>query len=284
MIKQYRAHAKINLHLDIAGRRADGYHDLCMLMQSISLHDTITVEPLPGTAIEIHCNIPDIPTDRRNIVWKAIEAFGYTGGLRIAIEKRIPSGAGLAGGSANAAAVLTALRELFSPDMPDSELCSIGAKVGADVPFCLTGGCCLAQGIGEILAPLPCLPPYYAVALVKPAFSVSTAEAYAAADATALCRPDTASAAACARQGDWASLFSLCANVFEQAVPLPGLAQTKKDALRHGALLCQMTGSGSAVFAVYPRGLSDIGILSALETLGGEARVYEPVGRGVEEI
>ena len=287
MIKQYYAYAKINLHLDVLGKRPDSYHNLSMIMQSISLHDTVTVEIAPGSGFEILCDDPAIPTDARNIAWKAARAFRYTGGLRIAIEKRIPSGAGLAGGSADAAAVLAALRDMAAPDMPDEELRSIGARVGADVPFCLLGGCCLAQGIGDILTPLPCLPQAYAVALVKPEFSVSTAQAYAAIDAMAsedameLRRPDTARAVAHAKQGNWESLFPLCANVFEQAIPLPGLEWAKAQAMQSGALLCRMTGSGSAVFAVYPRGASNE-ILCALEALGSKAAAYAPVGLGIE--
>jgi 4-diphosphocytidyl-2-C-methyl-D-erythritol kinase len=169
--------------------------------------------------------------------------------------------------------------------MPDDALRAAGVKVGADVPFCLGGGCCLAQGIGELLTPLPYLPRKYAIALVKPECSISTARAYAAIDATELRRPDTARAIALAKRGDWESLFPLCENVFEQAVPLPGLEQARAEAMRRGALLCRMTGSGSAVFAVYPRDLENPdGILRALEGLGGEARVYGPVERGVKEV
>ncbi|MCL1952111.1 MAG: 4-(cytidine 5'-diphospho)-2-C-methyl-D-erythritol kinase, partial [Oscillospiraceae bacterium] len=222
MKKAYRAYAKINLLLDVTGKRPDGYHSVAMIMQSIDLHDTVTVEAASGPGIEIACNLPYIPTDRRNIAWKACEAFGITEGLKITLEKRIPGQAGLGGGSADAAAVLTALRDMFRPGMPDGALREIGARVGADVPFCLAGGCCLAEGIGELLTPLPCLPEEYEIEVLKPSAGVNTARAYAALDSIDFKRPQTALAVGYARRGDWERLFPLCENVFEQAARFPG--------------------------------------------------------------
>ena len=250
----YRAYAKINLLLDVTGLRPDGYHSVAMLMQSIDLHDIITVELTGGKGIEITCSLPYIPTDKRNIAWKACEAFGITDGLRITLEKRIPSQAGLGGGSADAAAVLTALRDLLRPGMPMETLCEIGAKVGADVPFCLRGGGCLAEGIGEILTPLPSLPASYEIELLKPCAGVNTARAYAALDRMALQRPQTSLAVKYAKQGDWAAVLPLCENVFEQATQLPGLAEYLQDRRARGALLARMTGSGSAVYSVWREG------------------------------
>ena len=273
-----RAYAKINLLLDVTGRLPNGYHSVVMLNQSISLHDVVTVELTQNRGIEIVCDCKGIPLDSRNIAWKACEAFGIGGGVKITLEKHIPGEAGLAGGSADAAAVLTALNELF-PGTTSESLYSIAARLGADVPFCLKGGCCLAQGVGEILTPLPCLPDDYSVALVKPeAISVSTARAYAAMDAIALRRPRTDEAVALAQQGRWAEAFPLCANVFEQVTQLPGLAECKDEALAAGALLCQMTVSGSAVFAIMRN--------DALPALGalGTVHVYKPVPFGVELI
>ncbi|MDR2752963.1 MAG: 4-(cytidine 5'-diphospho)-2-C-methyl-D-erythritol kinase, partial [Oscillospiraceae bacterium] len=203
------------------------------------------------------------------------------------ITKRIPSQAGLGGGSADAAAVLTALRVLFAPNMPNSQLRQIGAQVGADVPFCLTGGCCLAQGVGERLTPLPCLPAAFSVALVKPRQGVRTEGAYAALDAVALAHPQTALAVEAARAGDWPTLFSLCANVFEQVSAPPGLARAKTEARRAGALLTQMTGSGSAVFGVLRVNLrqpQQDAIVAALRALDSRVLLCKPVNRGVEII
>jgi len=291
----YRAYAKINLHLDVTGilppgspqipqglRGGSGYHSVAMLMQSIDLHDVVTVEAVSGPGVEIHCNLPYIPTDRRNIAWKAANAFGIHDGIRITLEKHIPSQAGLGGGSADAAAVLTALRDMFRPDMPDGELRAIGATVGADVPFCLMGGCCLAEGIGEALTPLPCLPAGYEIEVLKPSAGVNTARAYAALDSIALRRPQTDKAIEYARQGDWEKLFPLCENVFEQADRLPGLAQYRRSRLERGALLARMTGSGSAVYSIWRAGTRPAGLAAPMACEG--SYVCRAVEQGVERV
>ncbi len=251
----YLAYAKINLLLDVTGKRPDCYHNVAMIMQTISLHDVVTVEKIPGSEIEICCDQPGIPTDCRNIAWRAAKAFGQEygppDGLRISIEKHIPSQAGLGGGSADAAAVLRALRDMYAPTMPDEKLISIGVRVGADVPFCIVGGCCLCEGIGEVLTPLPCLPNEYTIEVYKPRAGVSTKQAYTAMDSIELLHPDTALAVDCVRKNDWDALFPLCGNVFEQAVHLPDLAEYKRDRLQRGALMAQLTGSGSAMFPIW---------------------------------
>jgi len=278
----YLAYAKINLLLDVTGKRPDGYHSVAMIMQSIDLHDIVTVEAAPGAGIEIICNSPYIPTDHRNIAWKAATAFGITTGLKITLEKRIPSQAGLGGGSADAAAVLTALRDMFKPGMPDEELRKIGASVGADVPFCLHGGCCLAEGIGEILTPLPCMPETYEIELLKPSAGVSTAKAYTALDQIILKRPQTGRAIEYARQGEWEKLFPLCENVFEQAIHLPGLAEYRRSRLDNGALLARMTGSGSAVYAIWRAGERPEGLEAPMACEG----IFncKPVQSGISKI
>jgi len=278
----YRAHAKINLLLDVTGVLPNGYHSVAMILQSIDLHDTVTVEAAAGPGIEIRCNLPYIPTDHRNIAWKACKAFGVTDGVRITLEKRIPSQAGLGGGSADAAAVLTALRAMFRPDMPREELLAVGARVGADVPFCLTGGCCLAEGIGEILAPLPCLPTDYEIEILKPSAGVNTARAYAALDRIGLRRPQAARAIEFARQGDWEALFPLCENVFEQVAHLPGLGKYRRERLRAGALLARMTGSGSAVYSIWRNGTMPAGLQEPMACEG--SYVCRAVGMGVEMV
>jgi 4-diphosphocytidyl-2-C-methyl-D-erythritol kinase len=153
-----KAAAKINLHLDIVSTLPNGYHSLFMIMQSVGLYDTVTVEKA-AEEIEITCSAPEIPTDKRNIAHKACEAFfktlGIKGGAKIHIEKNIPFAAGLAGGSADGAAVIAGLNKLYQTNLTESELCRIGIKVGADVPFCLTGGTRLSQDIGGVC--LPCL-------------------------------------------------------------------------------------------------------------------------------
>ena len=180
-----KAYAKINLLLDICALRKDGYHDLFMLMQSVGLYDTVTVERVKGRNITIFCDDSDVPTDEHNIAYKAAEAFfsdykirKTSRGLRITIQKRIPHAAGLAGGSADGAAVLTALNEIYGTGLTARELCATGVKIGADVPFCLTGGTLLSQGIGEILSPVKPLRRCYIV-LAKPDQGVNTGAAFA---------------------------------------------------------------------------------------------------------
>lgn len=272
MKHSYKAYAKINLLLDVTGRLSNDYHTVAMIMQSISLHDTITVEQTDEPGITITCDDPKLPTDERNIVHKACKTFGLHSGLRIDIHKNIPSQAGLAGGSADAAAVLTALRDIYAPNMPMQRLCEIGLTIGADVPFCLVGGCCFAEGLGEQLSPLPCLPSDYRIALVKPAFGVSTAEAYAKLDSINIAHPNAAQALARARSGEWEQMFPLCANVFEQVVEIPGLAHAKKLP----AKLVQLTGSGSVVFAIDGA--------NALVGLGEYLGEFSPVNCGVARI
>ena len=176
-----KAPAKINLSLDILGKRADGYHFLRTVMHAIDLCDTIHIS-MTGSDIQILCDREDVPCDERNIAYKAAAAFfdqtqATQTGIRIQIDKTIPSQAGLGGGSADGAAVLVALNELYQTGLDTSKLQKIGALVGADIPFCITGGCALAEGIGEILSPihaqLDCC-----FVVCKPEIGVSTAAAY----------------------------------------------------------------------------------------------------------
>jgi len=273
--------------LDITGILPNGYHSVAMLMQSVDLADVVTVEPTRFGGVDIRCNLPHIPRDRRNIAWKAAAAFfgEEMPGLKITLEKQIPAGAGMAGGSADAAAVLAALRVLYAPEMTDGALRDIGMRVGADVPFCLRGGCCWAEGAGEQLTPLQSLPPEFRFAVIKPNIHVSTANAYANIDAIELRQPDTKRVYSLALQSDWVSLFPHCANVFEQVIAIPGLAQAKMLCGTAGSLLTQMTGSGSAVFAVCDQSADIRQVQQSLRALGGDfLGVLGPVPHGVERM
>ena len=172
------APAKLNLTLDILRRREDGYHDLCMVMQSVTLADEVTLEKNSSGTITCESNWEHIPCDERNLAVKAAKAFfAYTGivcnGLHITLLKKVPSGAGMAGGSTDAAAVLRGLRELYVPQLSRDELEIVGAQVGSDVPYCVRGGTALAQGRGEILQDLPSAL-HCRYVICKPGFSVST--------------------------------------------------------------------------------------------------------------
>lgn len=252
-----RAYAKINLTLDITGKREDGYHLLESVMQSVSLHDTVTVASDSSGVISVSTSNDTVADDKTNIAYKAAAAFfAHTGtectGIDIRIKKRIPTGAGMAGGSADGAAVIIALDRIFSTGLSEEQLCSIGETVGADIPFCLTGGTMMVSGIGNILSPLPDLADCYIV-VGKPADSVSTAAAYAAVDdyTGSLTHPMTEDMCGDICAEDIPAVASRLCNVFEQALALPGSLGIRDAMLEHGALGAVMTGSGSAVFGIF---------------------------------
>ncbi|MDR3313667.1 MAG: 4-(cytidine 5'-diphospho)-2-C-methyl-D-erythritol kinase [Oscillospiraceae bacterium] len=287
-----RAHAKINLLLDVTGRRADGYHTTEMLMQSVGLCDTVTIATQAQPGVALQCDRPGIPLDQSNIACKAAAAFFSAVpqlelGLCIKIEKRIPAAAGLAGGSADGAAVLHGLRALFAPGIGDDALAAIALRVGADVPFCLRGGLCFAEGVGELLTPLPCLPVRYALVLAKPAMGVATGAAYARIDALPNPRhPAARQALACARAQDWEALFPLCGNLFEQVTPPEALEGIRKVMRSHGALLAQMSGSGPTMFGVFRTEDAANACAEALRRADGTPEVFccRATERGIGEI
>ena len=213
------AYAKLNLTLDILGKRDDGYHEMQMVMQTVSLHDDVTVTLTDGKGITCRVDGAALPCDERNLAVKAARAFceamDYGGGIDIALIKRIPSEAGMAGGSADAAAVLRALRELVSPTLTDERLEQISASVGSDVPFCIRGGTQLAEGRGEKLTVLKPAPRFF-VAVCKPDFPISTPALFARVDGVTITdRPDTDAMLAAIEHGDADTLCANVHNVFE---------------------------------------------------------------------
>lgn len=249
------AHAKINLSLDIIGRRADGYHELDTVMQSISLADTIYLAKTGDTTVSVHCDNLDLPQGRDNIADQAARAYFQAArlpvhGVSIDIKKRIPSQAGLGGGSADAAAVLFGLGLLFG-ELPQDILRETGASVGADVPFCLLGGCCRAKGIGEQLSPLPLLPDC-TILVVKPAVGMSTAAAYAAYDRLPAGQPPHTEAMVSALHGgDLAEIGTAVDNVFAKTVSIPTVETIRSTLRTAGATGACMSGSGTAVFGLF---------------------------------
>ena len=252
------APAKINLTLDVTGRRADGYHLLESLMQTVDCRDALTARRIPaGIVLETAAGTApvDCPPEK-NTVTRAAAAFlretGTDGGVAFTLEKHIPTQAGMGGGSADAAAALWALDRLFETHLPADRLAEIGASVGADVPFCVIGGTAFVTGIGEILRPVSPLPPCHIV-IAQPPEGVSTAAAYAALDTgTPARRPDHPAALAALERGDLAGVCRECVNVFEDAVALPGVDGIRRQMAAFHPLAARMTGSGSAVFAVFP--------------------------------
>lgn len=250
------AAAKINLLLDIRGRFANGYHDLYMIMQSVGLFDRVTVEQVNGSGIVLACSEKDIPCDERNTAYKAAEEFfRFTGiansGIQIYIEKHIPHEAGLAGGSADAAAVIRGLDRIYQTQLRERDMCAIGVRVGADVPFCIMGGTMIAQGVGDILTPIADIPDCTFV-LAKPAAGVSTAQAYAQYDAAGSCRrQDEEGMLAAIKGGDLYLIARKLGNSFEQLIDTPKRVELKSKLREGGAIGSCMSGSGPTVFGIF---------------------------------
>lgn len=253
-----KAPAKINLSLDITDKRCDGYHIMRMVMQSVSLFDYVTVKKLDDDdSIKITCDKDFVPTDGSNIACKAANAFfEYTGftpeGLLIDIEKNIPMEAGLAGGSADAAAVLVALNHMYEARLTESELCDIGVEIGADVPFCIVGGTVIAEGIGDILEKLPDLSDCYFV-IVKPNGSVKTPNAFSLFDALPAPRrrPDTDMVIASITAENLDCLGGELCNVLEEVCGFDEVFAIKDRMMQNDALGALMSGSGTAVFGLF---------------------------------
>ena len=256
--------AKINWSLQILGRRPDGYHEVKTLLQTISLHDDLHFEIDEGGGISVSCADPDIPSDDQNLIVRAASTlkrqFDVKAGVRVSLEKRIPTRAGLGGGSSNAAVSLLALTRLWSIRASAAQLLEIAATLGADVPFFLIGGCALATGIGATISPLP-EPPDDGVHLIviTPNASVSTAKAYSALSSTALTTssndPSLSNSRSEAKNRDlrpWPLQDSL-KNDFESVIfdIEPEIRRTKETLLQAGALGALLAGSGSSVFGIF---------------------------------
>lgn len=258
------ANAKINLFLDVTGRRSDGYHELHSCMQTVDLCDTIRAEILPAkeTTIRLTCSAGQLPVDERNLAYRAAALFLSEQkitdcDLRLHVEKRIPLSAGLGGGSADAAAVLRLLNRYYDSPLTEQQLCLMGAKLGADVPFCITGGTCRCEGVGEVLTPVSCLPDY-SVVVAKDGDGVSTPQAFALLDEkygdfSGYEPADPFAIYAALSGGDVRALSNSIFNVFEDVIfPIRPRANYIKDfLLSHGAICAQMSGSGPSVFGIF---------------------------------
>lgn len=285
----YEAFSKINLMLDIITRLPNGYHSLFMLMQSVSLSDRITVETNSSGNTELACSQRLIPTDKSNIAYKAADAFfDYTKikntGLKINIEKNIPFSAGLAGGSADGAAVIQALDDIYATSLSDYQKNRIGIKVGADVPFCLTGGTRLAQNTGDILSPLPDMKNCYIV-LCKPDMGVSTKKAYDAFDQNKNLRHlDCAGILYAASLGDYEAVCAKIGNVFEQLVEVPERVKIKSVMNAFKAKATCMSGSGPTVFGVFLNKSDAQKACEKLKLKYAQTFLCEPVSSGLRKI
>lgn len=251
------AFAKLNLTLDVLGKRPDGYHDIKSIMQGITLRDDIEIDIGTGKPWKLLCDKEDIPTDERNLAWKAAKLFFETigkdpDGIEIRITKRIPSQAGLGGGSADAAAVLRALNRHHDAPFSLPALAELGGSIGSDIPFCVLCGTAMAEGRGELLRPLPAMPDCVFV-VCKPDFSVSTPELYRVIDEKAIAKhPDHSAMERALLAGDLGGVAENLCNVFDPIVTEEHLELNYIKSIfnSYGAVGFQMTGSGSAVFAI----------------------------------
>ncbi len=251
------AKAKINLGLDVLAKRPDGYHELRMIMQSIGLYDEIRLTVTQEPGIRLRTDAPGLPTDRRNLAYRAatllMEEFGIGQGLEISLNKKIPMAAGLAGGSADAAAVLKGVSQLFGLNLSMEELQKRGVQLGADIPYCLMMGTALAEGIGEKLTRLPDAPACH-VLLAKPPIEVSTGFVYGNLKADRLKEhPDIDGQIAAIHDENFEKMAELMGNVLETVtIPAHPVIQELKDEMRSlGAVGAMMSGSGPTVFGLF---------------------------------
>ncbi len=250
-----KGNAKINLTLDILGKRHDGYHEVAMVMQAIELHDTLELTKTAGE-IKLAIDVPGLEADASNLAWRAaaliIKEGNIKGGVSIKLTKRIPIAAGLAGGSADAAAVLKGMNELYELNLDADKLCELGAKLGSDIPFCLSGGTMLAEGRGEVLKRLPDFPETWVV-LAKPPIAVSTAWAYKNYDAQGADKhPDNNKIQQEIAQHNRKGAADLLCNVLESVTikKYDVISRYKKMMLEQGAIASMMSGSGPTVFGL----------------------------------
>lgn len=279
-----KAYAKLNLNLDITGKSPEGeYHTVEMVLQSIDIHDTVTVHLDDEISIKCH---GDVPEDENNIAFKAAkEFFDYTeihGGAEIKIKKRIPVAAGLGGGSSDAAAVLIALNMLYNNLLDDEELIKLAEKLGSDVPFFIDGGTQLAEGRGTILTPLPDIPEC-AFVVIKDGFKHSTGEMYARFDSMSdVTHPDTNALVDAICEGDLEEISRNTENVFELLYD-DNIKTIKNELKEQGALSVALSGSGPSVFGLF----ADIDFakkaMNALEHKYKDIFVCEPTKTGCEE-
>lgn len=254
---ELKALGKINLGLDVLGRRDNGYHDVRMVMQTLYLYDNVTLVKKPEPGIEITSNLFFLPRDDNNIAYKAakllIDEFQIQGGVSINLDKHIPVAAGMAGGSSNAAAVLYGMNRMYGLGLNQEELMKRGVRLGADVPYCIMRGTVLAEGIGEVLTPLAPMPKCQ-ILIAKPPISVSTKLVYEKLDSKEIEQhPDIDGILAGLEAGNLEKVASSMGNVLEKVTveEYPVIAQIKECMLKGGALGAMMSGSGPTVFGIF---------------------------------
>ena len=252
-----KSYGKINLGLDVLRRREDGYHEVRMIMQTVGLYDLLTMKKIKDDKIKMTCNLAFLPTDERNLVYKAVklikDKYHIKDGVEIELSKRIPVAAGMAGGSSNCAAALKGMNELFDLGLSIDELCEIGVTLGADVPYCIWGGTALSEGIGEKLSRVDAMPECY-ILIAKPGISVSTAFVYQNLDLPGLSKhPDIDGMLECLKKKDLRGICDRLDNVLETVTvkEYPIIEKVKKHLMDQGAMGTLMSGSGPTIFAIF---------------------------------
>ncbi len=252
-----KAYAKINLGLDVTGKRDDGYHLVRMIMQNIDLYDTLTYRLNESGEVKLSASAEGVPTDDSNLICKVAhqlqKEYGVTKGVDITLEKRIPVAAGMAGGSTDGAATYLALNELWDLGLTKEQLCELAVKLGADIPYCIIGGTALSEGIGEVLTPIKEMPACHLV-IAKPAIAVSTGWVYTELDSKEIpSHPDIDGIRDAIEDGDLKGMCDLIGNVLEDVTTSKYsiIKDIEKILEDNGAIRAFMTGSGPTVFAIY---------------------------------
>ena len=271
------AYAKINIGLDVLRRRDDGYHEVRMIMQNIDVHDELDIEKDDRPGIHITGGAGDLPLNEDNLIYKAaklvMDTYGVSGGVNVKLTKNIPVAAGLAGGSTDAAATLKAVNDLFGLGLDTQQLKDLGVKIGADVPYCITGGTAISEGIGEILTPIRSCPSCR-ILLAKPPISVSTAYVYTHLQLDKVTHPDIDGIIRCIENDDIYGVAGCMGNVLESVtIPANPVIDDIKNMMReNGAFGVLMSGSGPSVFGMFD---SDEGMDRAYDSLAKSGQVKD---------
>lgn len=276
-----KAYAKINLALDVIGKRTNGYHELRMIMQQIDVYDELTFEKTEETGFTLSCNKDTIPTDESNLIIKVcklmFEKFSLPGGMKIHLEKSIPMAAGLAGGSTDGAATFKAINEMYSLNLSEDELCEMGVKLGADIPYCIVGGTQLSEGIGEVLTPVNNkLDPF--VLLVKPDVNVSTKYVYESLhmESNPKFDVDVDMCIDGLQNGDWDALVDGMGNALATVTEAecPRIEEIKNAMMGCGATVAMMSGSGPSVFGLFEDRLEAEYAYTHIRNQGKEKEIF----------
>lgn len=275
-----KARAKINLGLDVIGKRADGYHEVRMVMQTIGIYDRLIIKKIPDEEIRILSNLSFLPVNENNLIYKAVrllkDTFHFSGGVEIDLNKFIPVAAGMAGGSTDAASTLFGMNRLYHLGLSMKQMMELGVSLGADVPYCVMRGTALAEGIGEKLTRLPEMPHCWLL-VAKPPVNVSTKLVYEGLDLNGVSEhPDIEGIIRAIEAGDVAGVAARMGNVLEQVtVPLyPVIRTIKEDMMAQGAFNAMMSGSGPTVFGIFPDEQTALGCQAYLKEKGDAKQVY----------